>query len=628
MILLLIIDPSIEREMFLVKKPKLLVAIDNSASIQHNSQNNNVSGLVNALKESTGLSEKYEVQYFTFGEGLKKLDSLNFSEKQSDLSEPFQQFSALFRNEKNPVIMVTDGNQTRGVAIDFLNYNAPVFPYIIGDTAISEDLSFHKLNVNKFSYIDNKLPVEIFINYSGIQEVSKKLNVFHNGNIVYSKQLNFSKGKNAHMESFYLESTKEGVQYYTASIENLKDELNTINNSRTFSIKVLEGQSKTLILTSTLHPDLGMLKRSIESHKHRSCDIVDVADFANDFSEYQLVIFYQPTIQFENVWKDIKNKKINYFIISGLFTDWSFLNKSQDFFKKQALAIGENFSPILNTNYTSFVSDDIGFENFSPLADKFGEINFTVPHEVLLFQKIGNIETEKPLLSTFETNDQRVAVLFGENLWRWRMTSYGTHKSFEYFDGFISNLVQYLSSSLKGNRLNIDVESMYYANETIRISARYLDKNFNFDPRAELWLTLSNAETSYIKKVPFGLEGTHYMAELSNIPPGTYNYKVTVENQDIQVSESFKVLDFEVEQQFRSSNRNGLENLANRTHGNIYFTNQHDQLIRDLNADDRFKTTQEITRSNTKLINWKWLLGLIIFMFSIEWFTRKYFGKI
>jgi hypothetical protein len=628
MILLLIIDPSIEREIQSIKKPKLLVAIDNSASIQHNSQNNYVSSLLSALKGSTELSDKYEVQYYSFGERLKKLDSLDFSEKQSDLSEPFLQFSALYKDEKNPVVIATDGNQTMGGAIEFLNYNAPVFPYILGDTAISEDLSFHRINVNKFSYIDNKLPVEIFVNYSGIQDVSKKLNVFHNGKIVYSKQLDFSKDKNTHIESFYLESTKEGVQYYTASIENLKNELNTINNSRTFSVKILEGQSKTLILTSVLHPDLGMLKRSIESHKHRSCDIVNITDFTDDFSEYQLVILYQPVMEFENIWKEIRNGGINYFIISGLNTDWDFLNRSQDFFQKQVLEIAENISPIVNDNYGSFVSDDIGFENFSPLTDKFGEISFNVPHEILLFQKIENIETEKPLLSTFETTNQKIAVLFGENMWRWRMTSNITYNSFEYFDGFISNLIQYLSSSLKGNRLDIDAKSMYYANETIRISASYLDKNFNFDPRAALWLTLSNAETSYIKKVPFGLEGTHYLAELSNMPPGTYNYTVTVENQEVKTSESFKVLDFEVEQQFRSSNRNGLVNLASKTQGNLYYSDQHEALLRDLNADDRFKSTQEITKMNMQLINWKWLLGLIILTFSLEWFTRKYFGKI
>jgi hypothetical protein len=628
MILLLIIDPSIERKTPYIKKPKLLVAVDNSASIINNGQGGEISNVLNALKGSKELIDKYDVRYFSFGERLKRLDTLDFSENQSDLSLPIHQFSSLYKNEKNPVIIITDGNQTRGSAIQFLNYNAPIFPYIVGDTALSEDLSFHRINVNKFSYIDNKLPVEIFINYSGLKNVTKKLNVFHDGKVVFSKMIGFTKDQNTHTASFFLDSTKEGIQYYTARIENLENELNTANNSETFSIKVLEEQSNILMLTSVLHPDLGMLKRSIETHKYRSCDIVNIDDFNGDMADYQLLILYQPTMEFDAVWKEVQTQSKNYFIISGLHTDWSFLNRSQNEFQKETLNIIENFSPKFNTNYSTFVSEDVGFENFSPLTDKFGEITFNVPHKTLLFQKIGAIETEKPLLSTFELNDQRAAALFGENLWRWRMSSFNTHNAFEYFDGFISNLIQYLSSDLKGNRLNIDIQSMYFANETIRVSANYLDKNYNFDPRAELWLTFTNEATSFIKKIPFGLSGNQYMAELSNIPPGTYNYNVSVENEDVQVSGSFKVLEFEVEQQFKTSNRKGLVNLASTTQGSMYYSNQQATLIDNLNSDNRFKSTQEIVRNNIQLINWKWLLGLIIFTFSIEWFTRKYFGKI
>jgi len=51
-------------------------------------------------------------------------------------------------------------------------------------------------------------------------------------------------------------------------------------------------------------------------------------------------------------------------------------------------------------------------------------------------------------------------------------------------------------------------------------------------------------------------------------------------------------------------------------------------MLQDLKMDERFKSIQKASILKTPLIDWKWLLGFIIFLLSIEWFTRKYFGKI
>ena len=64
--------------------------------------------------------------------------------------------------------------------------------------------------------------------------------------------------------------------------------------------------------------------------------------------------------------------------------------------------------------------------------------------------------------------------------------SYLQSNSFEDFDEFTGNLVQYLASNSKRKRLEVAVESLYLSNAPIRISAFYTDKNYQFDPRASL----------------------------------------------------------------------------------------------------------------------------------------------
>ena len=624
---LLIINPTINKNNLNIIKPNLLVAVDNSASIKHSLQSENVENLVQELKNDAELNSKFAINYYTFGTNLNTLDSLSFSENQTNLSKPFLELSNLYKSANNPVVLITDGNQTIGNDVEFVNYKSPVFSYIVGDTTVFEDISISKLNINKYSYINNKLPVELFINYTGNKTISKKLTVYNKNTKVYSKLLNFSSSENVQEVSFYLTATTAGTHFYTATIETLENEQNILNNTKNFSINVIEEVAEILILTSVIHPDLGMFKKSIESNKQRSVTISNITNFKGKLSDFQLIMIYQPNNLFKHVFDEISKENLNYFIVSGLATDWDFLNNNQNDFKKDAISQSEEYHPVFNLNYESFVSSDVGFSRFAPLEDFFGDLTFSTPANTLLFQKIGSIETEQPLLATFKKNNQKGAILFGENSWRWRMNSFTENKTFEVFDGFISNLIQYLSSNLKNNRLDVALNQLYYANETIAIAASYLDENYNFDNRAKLWITITNEASNFIKKVPFTLLNNQFYVELTNIPSGEYTYAVSVENQKVSALGNFKIVPFEVEQQFTNSNFTKLAKLSSNTNGTIYF-NGDNTLISDLKLDERFKSIQKINVTKTPLINFKWLLGLIILSLSVEWFLRKYFGKI
>jgi len=466
------------------------------------------------------------------------------------------------------------------------------------------------------------------VNYVGNESITKNLSIYYNGKRLFSKQLNFSKTDNVKIESFFLKAESKGNQYYTVRIENLENEQNVINNAKDFSINVVEEKSEILILTDIIHPDLGMLKKSIEQNKQHSVSILKIDNNKINASSYQLVILYQPNKKFKKIIEEILTKKIHYFIISGSNTDWNFLNSTQNIFKKKALSVTENYNPVFNFDYGSFMSYDIGFSNFAPLEDAFGAVKFSIPFKTLLYQKIGNIATEEPLLATFDNNNQKGGVLFGENIWRWRMSSFNENKTFELFDGFIANLIQYLASDFKSKKLNVSIKPIYFSNETIQVSANYFDDNLNLDKRVKLWLTVSNKETNYLNKIPFALVKNRFVAELSNVPAFEYSYLVEVENQKESISGSFKVLPFEIEQQFTQSDDSALKILASNTNGAVYYNNQEIDMLQDLKMDERFKSIQKASILKTPLIDWKWLLGFIIFLLSIEWFTRKYFGKI
>jgi len=625
---LLFINPIIKTRKIENTKPILAVLVDNSLSTKYFKQEKVIDTILQKIKASKALDKKFKIDYFSFGKRLQVLDSLSFNASQTNISNAITSINELQKEENGAILLLSDGNQTIGNDYEFTDSEKTIYPIVLGDTTLYKDLKIAQLNVNKYSYIKNKFPVETILFYEGKEVVNTHFSIYHKGKAIFSKKVRFSPSDNVKTITANFTSVKEGLQFYTASIQKITDEKNIQNNKKTFSIEVINEQTKVLILTSILHPDLGVLKKSIESNKQRSVTIININKFSGKIDDFQLVVLYNLNKEFKNILKEIKNKNSNYLIISGLNTDWDFLNKQQLGIYKKYINQVENYSAVFNSQFLTFVQKDIGFNRFSPLKDKFGEIILSKSHQTMLYQQISGLKTQQPLLATFELNNQKSAFLFGEGIWKWRATSFLNQNSFKDFDAFISNLVQYLASNKKRSRLDVTAKSVYPSNSTVKLSAFYVDKNYKFDDRASLWLHLTNKQTKESKKVPFSLMNNSYQIEVENLAEGNYAYKVSVENQKIKKYGVFKVTNYKVEEQFTNANDKKLQKLADKTGGKLYYSNQNNEMIKEIVSNKKYFTTQKSTIKEKNLIDWKWILFIIITLLSTEWFVRKYHGKI
>ena len=628
LILLLLINPKLDIVETQNEKPLLSILVDDSKSISYFDENENVNEIVSRITTNKKLQDKFTIQQFGFGTDISLKDSLSFSATNTNISNAIEGVQKLNNTKIAPIILISDGNQTVGKDYEFINLQQSIYPISIGDTVSYTDLKISQINANRYSFIENKFPVEVLLTYDGKTSVNTQFTIQQNNNVVFRKPISFSPAKNSMTIETNLTASKEGVQFYKATIEKVNGEKNTENNQKTFSVEVINEQTKVLLLSSILHPDLGVLKKAIEANKKNSVVIKKIDDFDNNFIDYQLVILYQPTNQFEKAITSITENNLNYFLVSGTSTDWNFINSKKLGYFKSALDESEAYSAIYNNQFLTFMQDDLGFDNLPPLNDKFGRITLENNLETLLYQRINGVETQQPLLSTFSNENQKVGLLFGEGIWKWRAASFLNTNSFSDFDAFIGNLVQYLASTKKRNRLEVNVESLYNANETINISAFYTDKNYQFDDRANLEITLINTQTNTQKKLPFSLANNSYQLEVNNLLPGDYTYKVSVLGQNIQKSGSFKITDYEVEEQFTNANTKKLQQLALKSNTSLYYQNDIDALIEELTNNKAYYTIQKQLKKEKELIEWKWLLFAILSLLTIEWFIRKYFGQI
>ena len=633
-LLLLLINPQIKHTEFETVKPELVLAIDRSESIENLEKMDSLRSLVKNLKENETLNAQFEISAYDFGGdiGLATNDSLKIDKNKTDIYKAISQLNKLYKDKPTALVLFSDGNSTYGQDYEFskLNENVTLHSVVTGDTATTFDLSINALNVNKYAFLNNQFPVEILLNYSGNDAVKANFQLKAGNSSLFSKTLDFDKEHSSEIINTTLTAKQLGTRIYEATITSSQNEKNQINNKRKFAVEVIDERTNILLLSDITHPDLGALKKSIENNEQREVKLKEIDNFnILEVNDYQLVILYQPNSKFNSILKELDRQNINRLIVTGTKTDWNFLNNTQQYFSKKPSSQTQDLFPVYNENFLQYQFEDIGFKDFPPLEDSFGILNITSKNSnTLLYQKMEGITTLQPLLSIFEMNAIKTGVLFGENLWKWRLESYRTRENFESIDDFWSKLIQYLSSSKKRDRLTYESEPVYLENEEIVITTQFFDQNYIFSPDANLNIYIRNLGSNETFEAQMLPGSNFYKVELDALSIGEYQFTIKEEASGIQKQGSFQVLEYNVEQQFSSANFDKMNFLAKINSGNTYLLREYQKITKDLVQDKRFVSVQKSHEKTVHLIDWKYLLILLVLSLSTEWFTRKYSGLI
>lgn len=627
-ILILLINPVISSTKLEIIKPPLVIAIDNSSSILNLKAGNTARKIVSALQSNTAIQDKYAVQFYQFDVNSKPLDKIDFRGKQTNLDAVAKDIRVINKNIIFPTLLITDGNQTSGSDYVYsFDSNNKIFPVVLGDTTKVLDLKINQLNVNKYAFYKNKFPVELFLNYSGDKNLTANLQIRHDNIIVLNQNVSFSGSKNTAVVQVLLDADKIGSQIFKATISSGEKEKNTYNNRKNFAVEVLDQKTNIAIVTTINHPDIGALKRAIESNAQRKVTISSPQDIKT-LQEYGVLIYYQPTTAFKSVFDLNKTAGLSTFTITGTHTDFAFLNEIQNSFVFKMSNQKEDYLPKYEGQFNLFALDNIGFDTFPPLQNAYGKVEANKEVSILLSAKIRNIETDTPLLSFSEDQGRRAAFLFGENMWKWRLQSHIDQQSYDKFDVFVDKIIQYLASNGSKKSLVVNHESFYNLGEEIEITAQYFNKNYEFDQKARLTITVTNAKTKQVKNYDLLKGANSYKVNLEGLGPGNYNFKVVELLSKTVYTSSFEILDFDIEKQFVNPDLVKLTQLAALTKGKLYFPNQINQLIQALIKDKNYKAIQKSSSSRSPIIEWYWLLILIAIFLSTEWFVRKYNGML
>lgn len=627
-VLLLLINPSWVQKTFVDQKSPLYVVVDNSASVAYLNQEDITKNLINQIISSSALKNKFDVRFLSIAEEVASIDSLSFKGKHSDLGKVGNHLRSIAPKRNFPVWLLTDGNQTKGKDLVYSFFeNQMVHAVVLGDTTTVTDWRISQVNHNPFALYQNQFPVEVFVDYSGKSSSNANVVLKKNGQIIQKKEIQLSDKQRTARVEWLVPASLVGLQTYQVEvISNLKEK-NTKNNLYPFAVEVLDQRKKIALVTAIQHPDIAALKRAIQSNAYRELEVFSPSE-NKDFSAYSAVILYQPNASFVQVLKQVANARINYWLVTGLHTDFNLVNQFQSDLVFEMSSQKEDYQSIYQAGFNLFQTENIGFAEFPPLEHPFGTVQTKGNVQVLLQPTIRNISINQPLFGLVENANQRNAYLLGENIWKWRAAIYRKEQSFEKMDVLIDKTIQFISSTQPRKRLNVTVENFYRSGEDIEIKAQFFNKNYEIDNEAELTFGLQEVNEKQKTSQKMFRGTSQFLMQLSDLKPGKYQWEVVEKVTKISEKGTFTVLEFEPEEQFVKPNVTKLKQLVQQQNGLFWLPNQWKELEKYFSETNEFPIIEKMQTIRKAWLDWYGWLLLAIFFLSVEWFLRKYNGML
>ncbi len=631
---LLLLRPITQWENHVIEKPIIVALFDNSASIGENKDQKVKDQLEEKLKQ---LESKAEVVLYCFDKELTPgWDSTNFSGSSTNLSQALDQISTRYAGRNlASIVVASDGIFNQGFQPLYVaqNMQVPFYTIGLGDTTMYRDVAIKDIEANKTTFIGNSFPVQVQIEGNLVKGEKTQITIEHKGQVVAQKDIYFDSPQTYINENFEVTSKEKGTQRYTIKVKPVSQEKSESNNQLDFYIQVLDERQKVLLLAGSPHPDIAAIRSAFDESDSHSISYELAADWKGKLSDYGMVIFHgmpQNASQL-NLIKEFQEKNIPALHIATSNTQWNLLN---------TLKLGISFQGTngnrelriaqTNNDFSSFQYPD-GLQQLltqlPPLEIPFGRLTTAEGMQTYLFQKIGTLSTQYPLISFGSSMQTPIGFVLGEGLWKWRIHNYVHQKNHILFDEMLRSWVQYLSNKNQDRLLRITSKKTWSINENILFQAQLLDASLKPFPNQDIILKVWDEKNSALE-YHFVPKDNQYFLSLGKLSPGVYRYAAKANNgsKDYTEEGSFTVEDIQLELIQTVAQHNNLRQIAQTTGGNFYSPSKLDQCMRDLELQKSLVSVSYDESTREEWIDLWPLYLLLIALFSTEWIMRKRLG--
>jgi len=634
-LLLLLLNPLLKQFINTTEEPKVILAIDNSRSMKYVVDSLELESTFLVIKqlEDRLIEKGYAVDKIASDKLVDAFDSLKFDATSTDLTGWIKSIQSKYENQNVVgLCLVSDGNFNSGIAPSYVSFNTPIYTVGVGDTTQKKDVELLDVQFNKIVYQGNKFPLLVDVMNHGYGTSSTTVSVYHGGEEIASKKHNLKKGLT--QVSFDLDAEDEGLQKYQIRVDALPDEEILENNTRTIYFDVIDGKQKIAIVAPAPHPDLRAIRTAIEKNKNYEVEfIMSGVSKPKDF-KYDLAIVHTPNDRLKrtnNYVTEMKKAKVPIIYVLGASSIVKDFSKSEpSFVFKQRRGQRDNVNGAYNSDFNLFslpssINERLG--QFVPLSVPYGDIRLKETSQVLLYQQVGSVVTDKPLLYIDEYDDQKIAVWLADGIWQWQQQEFAINDDSEVVNILINNLVKFMSTKTDKRKFKFYPKSNEYTTQDkVVFETEIYNQVYErvYDEEIDVKLTSEGGATKSYTFVP---SSSYAVLEISNLEEGLYKYeaKASIGDKTEVVKGTLVVKELQLEQMDQKANFEVLAKIAENSEGQFFNLEDSDRLMKQIDQM-KYSGVLHQEEKNLSVINMYWILITVILLVSLEWFTRKYNG--
>jgi hypothetical protein len=622
------------------EKPSWVFLVDSSSSIADVLDSTTQKQLSQQLDEASKAlqNEGYDVKLNNLsGEEIKGIE---FTSATSDLNRGIQNIIDRYEGRNLAgVVLISDGIYNSGASPVFTPVRVPIHTIGVGDTIARVDLVLKNIAYNKVAYQGNKFPLRAQVLLQGIENQEVTVSVTKEGRTIATLQKN--SGSKSFLDfDFQLDAHEKGIQRFDLSVKSIAQENNTRNNAASVFIDVVEGRKKIVVIAPAPHPDIKALKAVVEKNSNYEFVLhipgVTEADAAVlKPGAAELYIFHQAIDQggkTTSLFTSLYKSSSSVLVMIGGSTNLRQLAAYDVPIQFESLGgQWDDVTPVVNANFRDFGFSENSngvFARYPPADVPFGKFSFPSTASVLLYQRIGSVATDRPLLMTWPDNNRKIGVLIGEGLWRWRLNEFSDTGNTQVFDELFSKLIQYLSTLEDKRKFrSFPLQNEFSDSEPVVIESQVYNELYELVYGNTIRLEVRD-EQGELTTYSYVTSPGNSRYRIGGLKEGVYRFRAstTINDNKEEVAGQFLIKAQNLEAQNLTADFDLLRTLSRETGGTFY---QADQFSAMTNNLQQTKAASLIHSEETfnQLINLKWVFFLLLALISTEWFLRKYLGS-
>lgn len=620
------------------EKPSIVFLVDNSVSVKEGMDSLQWSNIDKQLESTMDelASHGFDVEMTTLDENRNP--NIVFDHPTSDLNGVVRNLMGQYEGKNLAgLVVLSDGIYNSGSSPLYSPSRVPVYTVGVGDTTERIDIVLRNVLYNKIAYQGNQFPLRAEVLIGGVSSQNIIVSAYQKGKLIARDSKN-SGNKSILDFDFQLDANEKGLQRIDISVTPIAQERNKKNNYATAFVEVVEGKKKILMVAPAPHPDIKAIRTVVEENANYEFGVYipgisDALPEALQPENIDLAIFQQ-AIDYSgkttSLFKKLLEGGTSLFIMLGDRSNLRQLAANGIPLTFENPGQWDEVTPVINADFKDFgFSDKLNsiFSRYPPARVPFGKFTYPPNANILLYQRIGRVTTDRSLLFTATSNDQKMAVLLGDGVWKWRLDEFAETQKTEGFDDVFSKLIQYLSTREDKSKFrSFPLQNEFTASEPVVFESQVYNELFEqvFGQKIEIELINEKGDKfqySYITSPG----NSKY--RIGGLDEGVYAYTSSTDLNGVKqyVKGEFLVSEQNIESQNLTADFNLLRKWAGNTGGNFYPADNLQKLEEDF-SKVKAQSLIHSEESFNPLINLKLVFFFLLALITVEWFTRKYMG--